>query len=35
MSYNPNEMIKWWEEGYNTAFDKERLEVFEPIKTKY
>lgn len=35
MSYNNYEMVQWWEEGYNTAFDKERIEIFEPHKTRF
>jgi len=31
MIFNPKEMVKWWEEGYETAFDPDRMEVFDPI----
>ena len=27
--FNKKEMLSWWDEGYQTAFDKERLFVFE------
>jgi predicted acylesterase/phospholipase RssA len=32
MVFNEKEMLAWWEEGYNTAFDRKRMEVFLPIK---
>jgi predicted patatin/cPLA2 family phospholipase len=32
MVFNKEEMTAWWEEGYNTAFDVNRVEVFMPIK---
>lgn len=32
MVFNKEEMTAWWEEGYNTAFDHNRVEVFPPIK---
>jgi predicted patatin/cPLA2 family phospholipase len=32
MVFNQEEMLAWWEEGYNTAFDKNRIEIFLPIK---
>jgi NTE family protein len=32
MVFNKEEMIQWWTEGYNTAFDADRREVYEPIK---
>ena len=35
MSYKPNEMLEWWEEGYNTAFNKERVEIFNPITSRF
>ena len=34
MLFNKEEMLAWWEEGYNTAFDPDRIEVFEPISRK-
>lgn len=30
--FNKKEMNGWWEEGFNTAFDEERTDIFEPIK---
>lgn len=35
MIFNQKEMSNWWEEGYATAFDKNRIEVFEPHKKKF
>ena len=32
MVFNRDEMIGWWAEGYRTAFDDDRKQVFEPIK---
>jgi predicted patatin/cPLA2 family phospholipase len=32
MVFNEKEMLAWWEEGYNTAFDRNRVEIFQPIK---
>ena len=32
MIFNKKEMLAWWEEGYNTAYDAKRIEVFMPIK---
>jgi len=34
MVYNRKEMIKWWDEGYETAFNPDRIEVFEPTKRR-
>jgi hypothetical protein len=34
MVFNEAEMLGWWEEGYDTAFNPERIEVFEPIKKR-
>jgi predicted acylesterase/phospholipase RssA len=34
MIFNQEQMLSWWEEGYKTAFDSNRIEVFEPIKKK-
>lgn len=31
MLFNEKEMMKWWDEGYETAFDPDRIEVIEPI----
>jgi hypothetical protein len=31
MVFNKEEMLAWWTEGYNTAFDENRRQVFEPI----
>jgi len=35
MIFNEEEMLDWWEEGYNTAFDNNRIEVFLPIKKSF
>lgn len=35
MVFNPKDMSDWWEEGYKTAFDLNRMQVFEPITWKY
>jgi len=35
MVFNRQEMIDWWEEGYETALDPARIEVFEPVKRKF
>jgi NTE family protein len=32
MVFNQKEMLGWWEEGYNSAFDANRMEVFPAIK---
>jgi len=34
MIFDKEEMLSWWEEGYETAFDPKRIEVFEPIKKR-
>ena len=34
MVFNQKEMLEWWNEGYETAFDANRIEIFEPIKKK-
>jgi len=34
MVFNKEEMSEWWEEGFNTAFDPQRVEVFEAISKK-
>ena len=31
MVFNPKEMLAWWDEGYETAFDDNRKQVFKPI----
>lgn len=35
LNYNPKEMINWWNEGYKTALDNNRVDVFEPTKQRY
>ena len=35
MIFNRKEMSEWWEEGYETAFDENRVEIFEPRKKKF
>lgn len=35
MVFNQKEMSEWWEEGYNTAFDANRIEVFNPITKRF
>ena len=35
MVFNREEMGAWWEEGYETAFDENRVEVFMPTKRKF
>jgi predicted acylesterase/phospholipase RssA len=35
MVFNKKEMSAWWEEGYNTAFDSDRIEVFESTKKRF
>ena len=30
MHFEPEQMLEWWEEGYETAFDPGRKEVFTP-----
>lgn len=32
MDFNQKEMTVWWDEGYETAFNSDRVEVFEPTK---
>lgn len=32
--FNEALMIKWWDEGYNTALDKNRIETFPALKKK-
>ena len=35
MVFNREEMAAWWDEGYETAFDSNRIEVFESTKRKF
>lgn len=35
MVFNQEEMSAWWNEGYETAFDPDRIEIFEPTKRKF
>jgi len=35
MIFNHKEMAQWWEEGYATAFDSNRVEIFEPKKKTF
>ncbi len=35
MVFNQEEMSEWWEEGYDTAFDANRIEVFNPASKKF
>jgi hypothetical protein len=35
MAYDNSEMDAWWDEGYATAFEPRRLEIFEPISRKF
>jgi len=35
MVFNKKEMAEWWEEGYETALDPERMEIFNPIKKRF
>lgn len=32
--FNEKQMLKWWEEGYETAFDSNRVEIFKPKKSQ-
>jgi NTE family protein len=34
MVFNQKEMAAWWDEGYETAFDPKRVEIFPPISKK-
>lgn len=34
MVFNQAEMLGWWEEGYETALNSDRIEIFEPIKKR-
>ena len=33
--FNSYDMEDWWDEGYETAFDSDRIEIFEPTKRKF
>lgn len=35
MVFNKKEMSAWWDEGYETALDSCRTEIFEPIKKRF
>jgi len=35
MVFDKKQMSEWWEEGFNTAFDSERVEVFRPIRRRF
>lgn len=35
MVFNKEEMSAWWDEGYDTAFDADRVEVFEATKKRF
>jgi hypothetical protein len=35
MVFNKTDMSAWWDEGYETAFDENRVEVFMPTKRKF
>lgn len=35
MVFNPEKMSMWWKEGYETAHDPERIEVFEPTNKQF
>jgi hypothetical protein len=35
MVFNREEMSVWWEEGYETAFDENRVEIFPPSKRNF
>lgn len=35
MAYDNDEMNAWWDEGYATAFEPRRLEIYEPIARKF
>lgn len=35
MIFNQKEMTQWWDEGYETAFDSNRVEIFKPYKKKF
>jgi len=35
MLFNQKEMLAWWDEGYATAFDENRIHVFEAIGKRF
>lgn len=35
MCYKPKEMLQWWNEGYETAFNEENIDIFEPVKPRF
>ena len=35
MIFNEKQMCDWWDEGYKTAFDSNRIEIFKPIKRQF
>jgi len=35
MIFNQKEMTQWWQEGYETAYDDNRIEIFQPRKKKF
>jgi hypothetical protein len=35
MIFNKEEMSIWWDEGYKTAFNPNRVEIFEPLKKRF
>ena len=35
MVFNKIDMSEWWDEGYETAFNPERVEVFPPLKRRF
>ena len=35
MVFNKNEMTAWWKEGYDTALDSDRIEIFEPVPKRF
>jgi len=34
MHFDRKKMLAWWNSGYNTVFDENRIEIFNPIKTR-
>lgn len=34
MVFDKEQMTEWWEEGYETAFNPERIQIFNPIKKR-
>ena len=35
MVFDKQQMTEWWEEGYETAFDPDRVEIFGPIEKRF